>query len=269
MRVKVEARAMAMIEGLTDDAGNFLHHFLDADEHTEDEVKTLINAFPSALSHTDTYVIHDEGEDEDEDDEPSEIFMLPIQAAVLAMTRHAIPFIRLLAEEGMKLIIDGEGQRGGLLAEDNNGLNVLQYLAINASAGDSMSLDVLKRLRQSDLFKKEDIRQYDFLYWSCKPSAKEVFEYLINWDPKALKEYRYEDEPLLHANITDTCAIDNFAMALKAGLKHYPEELGFLFGKNDEGKTAFEFAFLNIMLKVDCFGAILRNVLMRLTMPRW
>ena len=41
---------MAMIERLTIDAGDFLHFELDADEHTEDEVKTLINAFPSALS---------------------------------------------------------------------------------------------------------------------------------------------------------------------------------------------------------------------------
>ena len=134
MRVKVEARAMAMIEALTDDAGNFLHHFLDADEHTEDEVKTLINAFPSALSQN-----HEDADDE----------MLPIQAA--ARRRNSISFIPLFAEEGMKLNVGGEGQRGGLLAEDNNGYNLLQDLATDESWDhESMSLDVLKRLRQSD-----------------------------------------------------------------------------------------------------------------------
>ena len=36
--------------------------------------------------------------------------------------------------------------------------------------------------------------------------------------------------------------IDSFTLALKAGLEYYAEELGFLFQKNDRGKTAFEMA---------------------------
>ena len=230
MRLKVEARAMAMIEALTDDAGNFLHN-LDADEHTEDEVKTLINAFPSALSH-----IHDYNEnDEEYDDE-----MLPIQAAACwnPHGRNAISFVPLLAEEGMKRNIGGERQRGGLLVEDNNECNVVENLAVRAAYFDSMYLDVFKRLRKSGLFRKEDIRRYKLLHLACAPRAKERFEYLVDWNPKNLKEHLYEGEPLLHHNSDD---IDNFAMALKAGMKYYPEDLGLLFIKNIvAGKTACE-----------------------------
>jgi len=50
MRGWVEARARDMIEALTNDAGKVLHNNIDIEHHSEDEVKTLINAFPSALS---------------------------------------------------------------------------------------------------------------------------------------------------------------------------------------------------------------------------
>jgi len=236
MRIKVEAQAMHMVQHLTADAGDFLHYDLDADLHTEEEVKTLIDAFPSALSQIRLY---DYGSD---DDEPIEL--LPIQAAGWNHDgRNCIPFIPLLAEEGRKLNVGGEGKRGGLILKDNpDGENVLQELArIESSADDSTSLHVLKRLRESDLLKKEDIRQYDLLWYSCKSQAKERFEYFIYWDPEALKEYQCRGDPLLQAN---TCGIiDHFAMALKAGLKYYPEELGFLFRKNGEGETALKLAF--------------------------
>ena len=116
---------------------------------------------------------------------------------------------------------------------------MLQNLA-SAASFDLMYLEVLKRLRQSTLPKKEDIRQYDLLSWSCRPASKEKFEYLVDWDPKVLKEYDYRGHSLLHSN---TRRSDTFGMALKAGLKYYPQELGFLFRKNSNGKTAYEFAF--------------------------
>ena len=36
--------------------------------------------------------------------------------------------------------------------------------------------------------------------------------------------------------------IDHFAMALKAGMEHFPEDLGFLFEIYDDGKTACRLA---------------------------
>ena len=229
MRISVEARAMDMIESLTNDAGNFLHN-LDVELHTEDEVIASISHFPAALSHLKEYFL---------DDEDAPIELLPIQAAALNPQhgRNAMQFIPLLAEEGETMNVGGEGQRGGLLALDTDYLNVLQNLA-QVSDVDSTCVDVFEQLRESDLFKKEDIRQYHLLCWSCNPESKEMFEYLLDWDPEALKEYRYLDgNPLLHADSYD---IHSFAMALKAGMQYYPEELGFLFRKNDAGETACE-----------------------------
>jgi len=237
MRIRVEARAKDMVEGLTNDAGLFLHD-IDADKHTEDEVNTLITAFPSALSHVCAY---DTNEDEQEDE--IRMFVLPIQAAALEMTRNSIPFLPMLAEKGEKLNVGGEGERGGLLLEDSKGYNMLQNLAKETSADDAVCLDVFKRLRQSDLLKKQDIRQYELFWYSCQSHAKERFEYFVDWDPKALKEYRHEGEPLLHACTRISKLIECFPLMLKAGMKYYPEELGFLFRKDDNGDTACKLVF--------------------------
>ena len=54
-----------------------------------------------------------------------------------------------------------------------------------------------------------------------------------------MKNSIFEGIPILHV-----CGyIAKFAMMLKAGMKHYPEHLGFLFRKNSDGKTACETAF--------------------------
>ena len=144
----------------------------------------------------------------------------------------------------MKLNVGGEGKRGGLLVEDTGGYNALQILISMPGDGDraddSVCLDALNRLVESDLLKKEDIREYNLLCHACHPSAKERFEYLVDWDPEALKKYDYEGNSLLHA--TACVKIGSFAMALKAGMQYYPEELGFLFQKNSAGKTACEMA---------------------------
>jgi len=241
MRLRVEAHALVMIQNLATDAGNFLHQALDADQHTEDEVKTLINVLPSALSQLRDYEIEDDGNVEPIDREE----WLPIQGAAWQLDgRNSMAFIALLAEEGEKFGVGGEGQRGGLLLKDYpNGGNVLQNLAKAFSIDNATSLDALKRLRQNDLLTKEDIRQYNLLWWSCKPKAKETFEYLVDWDPEALKEYKFEGNRFLHAFIGGLWPIDSFAMVFKFGMKYYPEELGFLFRKNSDGDTACKLVF--------------------------
>jgi len=114
--------------------------------------------------------------------------LLPIFGAAWELNgRKSISFVPLLAEEGLKLNIGGEGQRGGLLVEDDARNNVLQQVAnafyfedsILHDAFDSRCLDALKRLRESDLLKKEDIRQYDLLVHSCTKKAKQRFDYLV------------------------------------------------------------------------------------------
>jgi len=170
MRIRVEAHAMDMLERLDLDAAGLLHLRLHSDEYTENEVKTLINAFPSALSQ----LCHYDFADEDGMALTTVVF-LPIQAAALRQQdRNCVSFIPLLAEEGHKLNVGGEGQRGGLLAYYTDGLNLLQILAcLSPWYYNSFCLHLLKRLRQSQLLKKEDFREYDLLFRSCKPEAEE------------------------------------------------------------------------------------------------
>jgi len=112
---------------MTNDAAEFLHKKLHADKHTEDEVKTVIETFPSALSHMDNGG------------------RLPIQSAV-CFTR-SLPFVPLLAKEGATLKVGGEGKRGGLLVEDpahpaSPNVVLLQILA-GSTANNSENLDVI------------------------------------------------------------------------------------------------------------------------------
>jgi len=68
---------------------------------------------------------------DDDDDDENIALVLPIQAAVWDFAdgkynAKAISFIPLLAEEGFKLNVGGDGMRGGLLCENEFIGNVLQ-----------------------------------------------------------------------------------------------------------------------------------------------
>ena len=126
--------------------------------------------------------------------------------------------------------VGGEGKRGGLLVGDPSSspsnMNVLQLL-VNIKdddpSYDSKNLDVLKRLRESNLLCEEDIQQYDLLGWACHPTSNARFEYL---DPEALKDCKHTGYPLILTAAGG--GIEHFVMTLKAGMKHFSEELGFL-----------------------------------------
>jgi len=226
-----EVLAEKMFEDMSTAAGEYLHNLVE-DKDSEDEVKAVVKKFPSALSH-----LNAKGS-------------LPIQSAVAYS--ESVAFVPLLAEEGITLNVGGEGMRGGLLlvdpASDDDETNVLQLLVCmtydNGTTADSRYLDVLIKLRESNLLRKEDIRQYDLLYRSFFPLAKARFEYLLDWDPHAVKESE-DHYSLLRRVLYDesNVRIDRFAMALKAGMKHFPDDLGFLFDKDDDGKTNCQLAF--------------------------
>jgi len=199
---------------------------LDVAKHSDDDVRAVIDAFPDALSALMGGV-------------------LPIQKAATSL--KAFPFIPLFAaEEGDRLNVGGEGMRGGLLVKlpHPSKYNLLQVLAIN-SIYDSMCVTAMKRLRQSNLLRKEDIHHFSLISNTSKPTAlrKARFEYLVDWDPTSLK-FHYNGGLCLHGAVKfKSVSADSFAVVLQAGLKHYPEELGLLFEKNRKGKTAFELAF--------------------------
>ena len=233
LREKYRDRYAKLLQDMTKDAAEFLHEDLDINKHTEDQVKTVIKAFPSALSHLD-----DDGS-------------LPIQAA--ACFERSVSFVPFLAAEGVKFNVGGEGKRGGLLGEDPvYSLNVLQkvvgsagflgLLDMDSSACDLFYLDILTKLCESKLLRKDDVVKHHLLFWSCSALSKERFKYLVDWDPEALEKTLYEGVPLLQA-FANIGELGNFAMVLKAGIKHYPEHLGFLFRKNNDGITSCQIAF--------------------------
>jgi len=84
------------------------------------------------------------------------------QLRALLSLLHSVP---LLAEEGVKLEVGGEGKRGGLLVEDPNSSNELNLLQILADSTDVASMLVaMTKFRESKLFRKEDVTQYQLLY---------------------------------------------------------------------------------------------------------
>jgi hypothetical protein len=112
---------------------------------------------------------------------------------------------------------------------------------------DPLYLGVMKKLRESKLFLREDIRDYDLLYWACNPAETPMrFEFLADWCPEGLKTHRIGVHPLglplIHAKI-EHCSIEGFSMVLKTALNYHPNDLGLLFLKDSEGQTACERAF--------------------------
>eukprot|EP01083_Nonionella_stella_P159679 521121_1 len=81
--------------------GKFFNEELDDNKHTVKQVKAIIELFPESLSQVDR------------------IEILPIQnAAMRAVHRGCISvsFVPLMAREGCRLGVGGEGNRGGLLS---------------------------------------------------------------------------------------------------------------------------------------------------------
>jgi hypothetical protein len=203
--------------------GEYLHnlHKLGDNRPDEDTLQKIIDNVPSSLSYED-----DDG-------------CLPIESAV--MYKEGVHYVPLLAKEGAKHNVDGDDARGGLLG----GYNVLTRLASNGGRidVDPLYLDVMKKLRESKLLLREDIRDYHLLYCACgNPDSSMRFEFLADWCPEGLKTHQYDGLPLIHA-IIKYYSIEGFSMVLKTALNYHPNDLGLLFQIDDEGQTACERAF--------------------------
>jgi len=214
--------------GFIDAAGNALHRELKETKPNIDTVKEFIQVFPDALSFK------------------NEKNQLPIQVAI--WSNAAVKYVPILAKEGIKHEVGGRGMRGGLLVvdpTDKDDWNTLQLLVTMGNPSDPIphdtaSLDVLKELRKDNILLKKDIKEHELLFWSCDPQSKMRFEYLAEWDPDCLMTGTCEDLPLSHANIQYKQIIKCFAIYFQTALKHHPQHLGFLFQKDNSGKTAYE-----------------------------
>ena len=235
--VFLEKLAKELMKVVTERTGQYLHK-LHKKQPEKDIVKKMIDAVPSALSYEDIF----------------KDFHLPI-CSFLGGHIESIPYIPLLAKEGVKHKVGGDGARGGLLLGifgDDYDRNVLQALINRGTKGptrnkvlfDNAMLNAMKELREAKLLRKEDIDEYSLLYWTCRRKCQLRFEFLLDWVSEGLKLHRHEGKPIIHAIIkNEKLSIKHFATFFENALKRHPNELGLLFQKDDRGKTACERAF--------------------------
>ena len=180
----------------------------------------------------------------------------------------AVSFIPLMAEEGKNRQLFQKCQRGGLLYNDWNVIHDIasqrDYSSASGPDGfDKKCLKVFERLRKSGLMKKSDITDFKLIQKSLHPMSQRRFDFLINWDPAALQRAHSGTDSLIHTSITAIRYPEPgkgglFEMVLKAGMKQFPNQLGFLFEKR-LGKTALEVAIDKFGLE-DAVAIIKRSI---------
>ena len=154
-----------------------------------------------------------------------------------------------------KYNVGGEDGRGGLLVQDEYDESAInKIIRSNRQDGnddkhmfEKACVDVMKELREANLFTKKDVEDYDLLHHTCFAETEGYmlrFVYLSDWCPEGLKKHRFDNLPLIHA-IIEQCYEDIgvFATFLKAATKHHMNEACLLFQYDDDGVTACERAF--------------------------
>ena len=153
----------------------------------------------------------------------------------------SISFVPLMAREGSRLGVGGERNRGGLLSSAS-GLNIIQQLAGKVlkdypafNEYDRKRAQVLEELRNLNLLTKDDIEEYQMVFFSLYSECQRRFDFFTSWNPECLKPRDSPSMPtLIHFAVGSRAGGGNeksFEMAFKAGMKYFPEHLGFLFCK--------------------------------------
>jgi len=253
---------------------------LDSQIDTEEEVKLAIRFFKFVLRETKSF-----------DGEGS---FQPIFCAATSL--KSLPFVPLLAELGDNSSSFQAKERGGILkASGSRKGSVLLELLTNKQLLqhelirdedfdrklDETSLQVLIRLKEIGLLKKDDI-------WDCidnilfeKPSRTEKrLRFLIDWNPTILKLQNITGIPhyqkfhctslleyFLHRRGNCLSFDDKwkrFQTLLEMGMFHHPEQMGFLFDGKDGffGRSSFKVAceiFENERVMEGVNGIVLRG----------
>lgn len=249
MQRTVNNNAKRFLDSMVPDTGKFLREDLDAEFHSEECVRILVQAVPSALS------------------EKNEDGMIPIQCITWdysdeGFKESALPFIPLLAEEGIKRNVGGEGMRGGLLCGDMDSDCVLQELACvhltdrnQNKRVEARCIDIMNQLREKNLFFKNDIKDQGLILKACNPLSIQRFEYLADWSPESLAQSNdIEMSSSFLCTLMDEATwnhgLERFQLALEKVLQHHPIESGFLFQTENE-----EYDSPTILKKAyRCFG---------------
>ncbi len=219
-----------------------LYHHRDAGGIGEDCLKELIRCFPRILSNSDP-------ENESVSSTEGEI---PLLALPSLMSLSCIP---LLISEGIKHNLHEGTTRGGLFYTSPRGKCLMGELSFGDVSDHSRYLDVIKRLRELDLLKKEDIKDHQLLRSSSSDYRRystsfhvstgvynqSIFQYFADWDPSALLQ-QWQVTPSSKGSILHWYLINvpfDFSLALQSTLRHYPHDLGLLLLKHN-GDTPYQ-----------------------------
>ena len=223
---EVAKASTKFMKELSKSVGKNILHKIHEKKPSEESLRAIITAIPSALSVKD-----DDG-------------LFPIQS-IIWNSWDATRYIALLAKEGKKYGVGGKGKRGGLLNKcPFSSQNILQSLSTEYEhdfplESDGICLRVLNDLREAELLTVQDIRNHNLLFWACGEGSRQRFQYLSAWDPEALKMSLHNGGPLFHQMI-HIDELGGIEMFLRVTLQHFPKELGLLFQRNNKGATTLE-----------------------------
>jgi hypothetical protein len=224
--------ATTMMFGCTQATGKALHR-LKTSKPSEDTVKQMVEGIPSSLSY-----------------KCAANQRFPVQSTM--WNSNSIKYLPILAKEGIKHNVGGIDKRGGLLVTDpsvshEDNWNTLQLLVSIGDVSDvipfdTIYLNAMKVLRKASLLVKTDIKEQDLLYPACHTAVKMRFEYLAEWESDSLMTGTRKSLPYIHCIINKDQYLASFTMYLRTSLKYYPQHIGCLFQKDNNGKTAIRSA---------------------------
>jgi hypothetical protein len=222
---------------------------LDCERDTEEEVEAIVRFFPDVFSRR----INVGGRD-----------YYPIQlmswtyggVSRFRCNLKAVSFIPVLVKLAIEFGVFGEEDRGGLLLLPGTGRIVLGHLMytdmvycdrVHHELVDDTYLLVMKKLRQMDYLKQEDIKRYGIFHILCQQSvfAEKRFRFLVEWDPTTLVQPVRRGLVPLHYVAHDLCStMETFQVVFEYSILYYPNKKGInlLFQKNNIGKTPFQMA---------------------------
>ena len=139
----------------------------------------------------------------------------------------AVAFVGLFVSLAIELNLFAEEERGGLLTEDTHEENALHYLVhFVADDDDQRNVDttclaVMIRLRQSGLFKREDVQHHGLVRRICTSRyfSEQKFRFLIEWCLESLIQIDGRGELLLHLVVGND---QKFRLVLDAVFRYYP-----------------------------------------------
>uniref|UniRef100_A0A7S4AA89 Uncharacterized protein n=1 Tax=Pseudo-nitzschia australis TaxID=44445 RepID=A0A7S4AA89_9STRA len=163
-------------------------------------------------------------------------------------------FVPLFAKLGVELGQFREEERGGLNVRNDNMLKIISGNHFEAFGSkehyrlvDETCVAIMKRLRELELFKKEDIIAYNLIGSLLQGPVfpEQRFRFLVEWNPNCLaafidiRLFMRTLLPIKYAAISDDMGVVGFQKVFEIGMEHFPKKFGFLFHKGLNEKSPF------------------------------